>query len=568
ERIHYAGQDVALVVAETFEQARYAASLVRVAYAEEEPAELGPEEPAAFLAASEPAGDQLQHTRGDVDGALAAAHARIEATYTTPHESHNPMEPAATIAEWRDGALTVWDATQWVRGTQRSLAGTFGLEPDQVRVICPFVGGGFGCKGPEWPHTVLAAAAARDLGRPVKLVLTRAQMFTSVGHRPPTVQRMTAGAEADGTITALRHETACAQSVVGDFVEQCGRSTTKVLYASPNAEVTHRVVKTNSGPGTFMRAPGECPGSFALECALDELAIALDMDPLALRLRNDTLTDPSTGKPFSSRHMRECFERGAEAFGWGRRDPRPGAMRDGDDLIGWGMAGAVFPGLRMPASARVAITADGRARVRAATHDLGTGAYTVFTQVAADALGLPPERVTFELGDSSFPNAPVAGGSNSTASVSEAVSAACATARTELGELAGAPGASLAELDVADVLSGAGRESVEGEASVAPDDEVASAYTMLSFGAQFVEVRIDPGFPRVRVARVVSVMDAGRILNPKTSASQVAGSVVMGIGMALMEETAVDPGTGRIVGDNLADYAMPVNPDAPAVEVQ
>jgi xanthine dehydrogenase YagR molybdenum-binding subunit len=563
DRVHYAGQDVAVVVAEGFEQARHAASLVRVAYAEEEPRLPDLENIEALH--PEPGRDTAQHHRGDVDAALAdPGVVRMDATYLIPEETHNPMEPSATVAEWHDGKLTVHDATQWVKGTMRSLAEVFGLGEGDVRVICPYVGGGFGCKGAEWPHTTLAAVAARAVGRPVKLVLTRPQMFDSTGHRPPLVQDVTLGARPDGALTAIRHRTICVSAETTDFLEQCGRSTSRVMYASPNADVTHEIARANVPPGTFMRGPGETPGTFAVESAMDELALAVGLDPLELRRINHTDTDPSTGRPWSSKHLLACYERGADRFGWAGRPLEAGQLRDGDDLVGWGMATAVFPALRNAASARVTVGPDGRARVRTASHDLGTGAYTVFTQVAADALGLPADRVDVEIGDSALPNAPVAGGSGSSASVGEAVAGAGVRARAEvLHRLRVTGDAPLSHVDLADL-----DEPVGVELDSAPDPEVRNAYGFLSFGAHFVEVRIDPALPRVRVTRTVSVMDVGRVLNPRTATSQIRGSVVMGIGMALMEHTIPDPRTGRAVNDNLADYAVPVNPDTPAMAVE
>jgi xanthine dehydrogenase YagR molybdenum-binding subunit len=544
--VHYAGQHVALVVAETLEQARHGAALVRVRYAEEEP-----ELPAgdALVALARPSSEESDHhRRGDIAAALARpAAARVEQTYTTPVETHHPMEPSATVAAWDgDGRVTVWDSTQWVAGTQRALAGVLGLDPDAVRVISRFLGGGFGGKGAAWPHTLLAAVAAREFRRPVKLMLTRAQMSTASGHRPPTVQTLTLSCAEDGRLLALRHRSVNLTSPTTEYIESCGHSTSRTLYACENVEVTHASVPANLPPPTWMRAPGECSGSFALECALDELAIALGIDPVELRLRNHADRNPATGLPWSGKQLRACYEHGADAFGWAARDPAPGSLRDGDDLVGWGMATAVYPAYRSPASAEVVVGEDGRAVVRAATHDLGTGAYTVFTQVAADALGIAPERITFELGDTALPRAPVAGGSTSTASVSDAIIAAAGQVRAELD---------------------AGATHARAEARAAPDPEVADAYSMSSFGAHFVEVRIDPADARVRVSRVVSVMDVGRVLNPSTARSQIAGGVIMGIGMAVSEETLRDPRSGRPVNPDLAGYVIPVNADIGTIDV-
>jgi xanthine dehydrogenase YagR molybdenum-binding subunit len=545
DRVHYAGQHVALVVAKSFEQARHAAALVRIDYAEEPPALPDGRTLAAPAEPSSDAGDH--HRRGEIDAALARpVAARVEHTYTTPVETHHPIEPSATIAVWDDGRLQVWDATQWVGGTQRALAAVFGLDLQDVRVICPFVGGGFGAKGAAWPHTTLAAVAAREVGRPVKLVLTRAEMSSASGHRPPTSQALTLAADEDGRLLALRHRSINVTSVTTEYVESCGHSTSRTLYACDNVEVTHAVVRANVPPPTFMRAPGECSGTFALECAMDELAVALGIDPVQLRLRNHADADPASGRPWSGKRLRACYEHGADAFGWAARDPAPGSMREGGDLVGWGMATAVYPAYRSPASAEVAVGRDGRAVVRAATHELGTGAYTIFTQVAADALGIAPERITFELGDSALPRAPVAAGSCTAASVSDAIIAAAEEVRAALAS---------------------GAEDARAVGRAAPDAELAGTYAMSSFGAHFCEVRIDPAEARVRVSRIVSVMDVGRVLNPRTGRAQIVGGVIMGIGMALTEETLRDPRSGRPVNADLAGYAIPVNADVGTIEV-
>jgi xanthine dehydrogenase YagR molybdenum-binding subunit len=588
--IHYAGQHVAVVVANTLEQARHAASLVKVRYQAAPPVlTIAEAEPTAYLP-EKSFGRPLQHTRGDVDGALAAPGAvKVEATYTTPVETNNPMEPSATVAVWNGDHLTVADATQAVIGTRAVLAQAFGIPRENVRVLCPFTGGGFGCKGFQWPHTLLAAMAAKVTRRPVQLNLTRQQMFTSVGHRPPTIQKMSLAAKKDGTLTAIRHETLQATSPVTEFIEACGLTTSKVLYACENVAIPHRLVRVNIGSPTPMRAPGDCPGSFALESSMDELADALGMDPVELRVKNHADKDPGEGKPWSSKHLKECYAEGAEKFGWKRRNPKPGAMKDGDLLVGWGMATALYPGNRRPASARVRLTPDGRALVQVATQDLGTGSYTIFTQVAADALGLPVERVTFELGDSDFPEAPVSGGSNTAASVSEAVIGAVAALKSKLVALAAADpesplgglrpeevtmadgrlavvGNPARGLSYTDLLKRARQPTIEAEAEVKPEDANKN-YSIHSWGAQFCEVKIDPLLPRVQVTRWVSAIDVGRVLNAKLAKSQVMGGVVMGVGMALLEHTVYDPRTGLPVNANFADYPIPVNADIPEVEV-
>jgi xanthine dehydrogenase YagR molybdenum-binding subunit len=562
--IHYAGQHIAVVVADTLDHARHAASLVKVRYSEEKPAlEIEDAMSTAYFPKTS-FGRPLQHTHGDVEAGLAVPGAvKIQQTYTTPVETNNPMEPSATVAVWEGGKLTVSDATQAVVGSRDVLAQAFGIPKENVRVLCPFTGGGFGCKGFQWPHTILAAMAAKVTGRPVQLNLTRQQMFTSTGHRPPTRQTMTLAASRDGKLTAMRHETLQPTATTTEFIEPCGTATTKMLYACENVATPHRLVRVNIAPPTPMRAPGECPGSFALESAMDELSYALGIDPLELRRRNHADKDPAEGKPWSSKHLLECYERGAERFGWSRRKPEPGAMKDGDRLVGWGMATAVYPGYRRPASAKIRLSADGHALVQAATQDLGTGSYTVFTQISADALGLPVEQITFELGDSDFPPSPVSGGSNTSASVSEAIVQAAAALRKKLGAKDDDRGSALIDL-----VKRTGQPFAEAQADVKPDDEKTKQYSIHSFGAQFCEVQIDPLLPRVQVTRWVSVIDGGRRLNPRLGRSQILGGVTMGIGMALMEHTVYDPRSGWPVTDNFADYPVPVNADIPDIEVE
>ncbi len=591
--IHYAGQHVAVVVADTLEHARHAAARVAVHYREEKPV-LDSATAETYLP-KENLGRPVQHHRGDAEAALAGSGGvLVQQTYTTPIETNNPMEPSATVAFWEGNKLTVYDATQAVMSTRATLATAFGIPRENVRVLCPFTGGGFGCKGFQWPHTMLAAMAARAVHRPVQLNLTRQQMFTSVGHRPSTVQKLALAAKKDGTLTAIRHETVSPTSPVTEFVEPAGTTTSKLMYACDNVAVVHHLARLNVGSPCPMRAPGDCPGTFAIESAMDELAYALAMDPIELRLKNHADEDGSEKKPWSSKHLKECYQRGAETFGWSKRKPAPRSMRDGDLLVGWGMATAVYPGNRRPASARAVLSADGRALVQAATQDLGTGSYTIFTQIAADALGLPVERVTFELGDSDLPPAPGSGGSNSAASVSEAIVQVGEAMKAKLAALAASamsdPRSPLAGLSpdqmvlaggrlasaadpskgiaFADLLARSRQPSVEARAEVKPDDEKTKQHSIHSWGAQFCEVKIDPLLPRVQVTRWVSAIDVGRVLNPKMSRSQVMGGVTMGIGMALMEHTIYDPRTGDPVTNNFADYLIPVNADLPDVEVE
>jgi xanthine dehydrogenase YagR molybdenum-binding subunit len=601
--IFFAGQNLAVVVAETLEQAQYAASLLRIRYQETAP--VLTIEAAEKAAAGDPTngpkrpkkamGQDAQHDRGDVETALAEPGlVKVEATYVIPVETNNPMEPSATVAEWDGDRLTVQDSTQSVVSTRNILAHAFGVPKQSIRVLCPFTGGGFGCKGFQWPHTLLAAMAARVTRRPVQLALTRAQMFTSVGHRPPTVHRMVLAARRDGALQAMVHDTTCASSPVTEFIAACGPATTKVLYACENVSTPTTLLRVNVGAPTPMRAPSECPGSFAIESAMDELAIALGMDPVELRLRNHADRHPASGKPWSTRHLKECYARGAEMFGWQRRTPEPGSMRDGGRLLGWGMATALYPAHSRPSEARVRMTADGHAVVQAATQELGTGAYTIFTQISADALGLPVERVTFELGDSDLPEAPGSGGSCTTASVSEAIVKACAAFKEKLAALATADpasplhGVAPGQLTLADgrltAVGGAGAGGgrgvactdilakarlpvLEAEASVKPPEDKDQPYATFSFGSMFCEVAIDPRLPRVEVRRVVSVVDVGRVINPRTTRSQMLGAITMGLGMALTEHTVYDPRSGRPLNANFADYSIPVNADIQSIDV-
>jgi xanthine dehydrogenase YagR molybdenum-binding subunit len=561
DEIHFAGQFVAVVVAEQLAQARRAAYAVRVRYREEKPTLTLEDAEGTATYPKDNNGRPLQHKRGNAAAALADPSAvKVEATYTLPVETHNPMELHATIAQWLGGELTVWDATQAVIGVRNGLSTAFGLDKDRVHVICPFVGGGFGSKGSQWPHVFATAMAAKAVGRPVRLVVSREQMFASVGHRPEIVQKLALAASRDGALTAIRHETTSPTSPVSTFIEPCGQSTSALLYACANADIPQKLLRVNVSAPTFMRAPGEASGTFAIESAMDELAVALDMDPVALRLKNHADVNGTNQKPFSAKHLRECYALGAEKFGWDRRDRRPGSMTENGLLIGWGMATAIYPANRWEASALIRVSPDGTALVRAATQDLGTGSYTVLTQASADVLGLPVERVRFELGDSSFPEAPVSGGSNTTASVSEAVVQAAAALREQLG-------ASDASAPIADLVKRAGR-TVEARATAKPPEEKDKKYSSHSFGAQFCEVRIDPLLPRVQVTRWVSVMNVGRVMNLKTGRSQIMGGVVMGIGMALLEHTAYDPRTGRPVTASLADYLVPVNADIGTIDVE
>jgi xanthine dehydrogenase YagR molybdenum-binding subunit len=433
--VRYNGEPVALVVADTFEHARAAALSIEPRY-EAKPAVL--DFATAKANAYPPANANRQNTDkawGSIESGFENATAKTDGIYTTPAENHNPMEPHATVAAWQGDRLTVYDSTQGVFGCRKTLAQRFGIPAANVRVISPFIGGGFGCKGSVWSHVVLAAMAARQLGRPVKLVLDRREMFAPVGHRPNTEQHIALGASNDGKLTAIRHDVISTTSVFEDWVESSA-APTRMLYACANGDTTHRLVKLNIGTPTFQRAPGEATGTFALEVAMDELAVALGIDPVELRLRNDADADPVENKPFSSKHLRECYRAGAERFGWSRRRAAPRSMRDGNWLVGWGVATATYPAHRSKAGALARILPDGTALVQAGTQDIGTGTYTIMAQVAADALGLPVGRVRTELGDTLMPETPVSGGSQTAASVTPAVQSACFSARDQLVALA------------------------------------------------------------------------------------------------------------------------------------
>jgi xanthine dehydrogenase YagR molybdenum-binding subunit len=587
DRIAYDGQHVAAVIAQTFEAARAGAALLQVEYEPRE-AEVTLDAARTIEYPEQWFGNDVQPRRGDPERAFESAAVHLDATYTTPAESHNPLEPSVTVAEWRDGELTVHDATQWVLGTRAVLAKSFGLDEEKVRVISPFLGGGFGCKGFFWPHALIAAMAAKVTDRPVKLVLTREQMFTSCGYRSETRQRIRIGASRAGRLAAVLHDVFAVSSRVGTFVESAGGVTT-FLFDVPNLAVTHRIARLDVSTPTAMRAPGEAPGSFALGSALDELAYACGLDPLEVLRRNHATVDPSNGLPFSSKHLLACYERGAEAFGWSDRPKAPRARREGGELVGWGVATAAYPALRSPAQARVTLGADGIVDVASATHDLGTGMYTILAQIAADELGVDPRAIRVRIGDSSFPDAPVAGGSMSSASVGPAVQDAARRAYHEGVAIATSSGASplhgLSEDEIeardgalrskadparavtyAEVVRLSGSGAIEALGSAAPGDE-GERLSFYSFGAQFVEVRFDEELARLRISRALGVFDCGRILNAKTARSQMIGGIVWGIGMALLEETVRDPRSGAVVTNNLADYHVPVNADIPEIEI-
>ena len=557
--IRFSGQPVALVVAATQAQALYGASLVRVSYTADPHGRLrfDPDRARPTSEAAARKGRGPETRQGDPEAAFAAAPVRIEATYTQAREQHNAMEPHATVAHWQGDRLTLWSKTQWVGNERDEIARRFGIAPDKVRVINPFVGGAFGSALRTWPHVTLAAMAARRAGRPVRFELTRRQLYTAIGYRPESRQRVALGAGCDGQLTAMIHEVTGQTSTYEEFAEGA-LAPAATTYACPNRRTRYGLVPMNVGTPCPMRGPGWATGLIGQEMAMDELAEALKLDPIELRLRNYAERDPTKDLPWSSKALRECYRQGAERFGWSRRAPEPRAMRDGGELVGFGMATAIYHVARYPTSASATLFADGTATVRSATTDMGPGTYTSATQVAADALGLPVGRVRFELGDSTFPPAKEHGGSTTMASVGSAVQAACSALRAKLDALARAHGGGAP--DLAGVLLRAGLGRLNAEAEAKPGDEV-KTHSSAGFGAVFAEVRVDPDLCTLRVARVIGAYDAGRIVNPRLAHSQCIGGMVGGIGMALLEETEWDANLGRVANATLAEYLLPVCAD-------
>lgn len=589
--IYYAGQHVALVLGESLEAAQEAASRVRVEYAPGEATLAlraglpGAYQPDHFATNEE---EKLQSERGTA-GATVVRHA---AEYRTPVMTHNPMEPSATVAVWQGERLTLYDSTRWAQGTQRIVAHMLGMPEANVRVLAPYLGGAFGSKGFLWQHVALAAQAARVSGRPVKLVLPRRAMFTSTGHRPRTVQNLVLGAEANGALTTVEHHTLTETSPVAHFCEPAG-VTSRNLYRTPHALISHTVTPTNLATPCFMRAPGESPGMFALESAMDELAEQAGIDPLELRLRNLAERDLQQDRPWSSKHLDRCYRQGAERFGWARRSAKPGAMERDGKRIGWGMATAAYPARRSAATVRAVMSRSGVATFSAATEEAGGATATVMEQIAAETLGLPRAQVRFALGDSAMTEAPTVGGSQTTATIAPAVQAAAIKLKSALlamavadtrskfsgrnpnqlqiengvirGGLDGGMGGG--EEVVSAVLERMARAELRVEASAKLDDAAKKEHTFHSFGVHFAEVEIDRDLPEVRVTRWVSVMDCGRVLNARTARSQILGGVIFGLGMALLEETTYDGCNGVPTNADLADYLLPTCADAPLIDV-
>lgn len=549
-RVPHRGWYVALVVADSLEAAREGAAAVRVSYTEEpHDVTLKADHPEAFVPEDED-GTSGEHARGDAEGAFDSAPSRVDVTYRVPPLHNHPMEPHAATAQWQGERLTVHDSSQGATTVRDVLAALFALPEEQVTVISEHVGGGFGSKGTPRPHVVLASMAARVTGRPVKLALPRRQLAAVVGHRSPTLHRLRLGAERDGRLTSVIHEVTAHTSRVKEFVETAAAAT-RVMYPSPHARTTHRVVPLDVPSPSWMRAPGEAPGMYALESAMDELASTLGMDPVELRLLNDTPTEPDSAKPFSSRHLAECLREGARRFGWSERDPSPRSCAQGPVLVGSGVAAATYPVVVAPSRASAHAYPDGSFVVRVNATDIGTGARTVLAQVAADVLGVPLDSVRASIGSSDLPNAPLAGGSSGTASWGWAVHEAC----TRLAaRLAGQQGQQLPP------------EGVGATADTKGEADADSDYARHAFGAHFAEVGVDTVTGEVRVRRLLGVYAAGRILNARTARSQFIGGMTMGLGMALTEDSTMDAAFGDFAEADLAAYHVPANADVPAIE--
>jgi xanthine dehydrogenase YagR molybdenum-binding subunit len=577
------GQPVAVVVAKTIEAATHGASQVTVRYASAEQVS----DIDSPRAKPQPGQRQKDYARGDADTALRQAEVVSDLRYSIVRYNHNPMELPSTVASWQGDRLTVWDKAQGINSAQAVYGKAFGIPADNVRVICPFIGGAFGSAGGTWPHQIMAAFAAKQVRRPVKLILTRKQMYNGVGYRPTSRQRLAIGADRAGTITAVVHE-GQTESARYQLFEDSITGPAKMIYNSPNMRSTYRVVPLDINAGCPMRGPGATPGTFVLESGIDDLANRLSLDPIQLRLRNQPDRDQTSGLPFSTPRLGDCLTHGANVFGWSRRNPVPRSVRDGNELVGIGVAAAGYHTNRSEAAAQVRINGDGTADVFSATCDMGPGTYTSMTQVAADALGLPVQRVRFSLGDSHFPKAPSHSGSRTMASVGSSVFVASNSLRDKFIRTAvvdpGSPliGAAPQNVGVTDgrmyrtddpakgetyqdLLRRRGWPNLDTLQTWTPDD-ADRRFSMYAYGAVFAEVGVDESLGRVRIRRIFGCYDAGRIINPRLARSQAIGAMVMGIGMALLEGTQLDYRDGRVVNANMSDYLVPVNADVPALD--
>ncbi|MDY6902528.1 MAG: xanthine dehydrogenase family protein molybdopterin-binding subunit [Cyanobacteriota bacterium] len=564
--VYYSGEHIGLVIADSLEQATYAASLVRFSYEEETPIAGMKKHRNQEYQPQTVFGKEPIVIRGNPQDAFNKADINVDEVYTTPTENHNPIEPSATIAVWENDILTVYTSTQATCGTRKALADSLEIPEENIRVVCQFIGGAFGCKGAFWSHMLLPVIASREVNRPVKLVLTREDMFNVVGHRAETEQNVKLAATKEGKLTAIIHDGISHTSMYDDFVEPFTVAT-HMMYACDNLQASQRLIRLNRVTPTFMRAPGEASGTFGIESAMDELAYALKIDPIELRLINHADTDPGKNIPWSSKSLKECYQIGAKKFGWSKRNPEIGSMRDGRYLIGMGMATATYPVWLFPASAKAKMLGDGSVVVQSSTHDMGGGTATVMAQLIADTLNFPFEKVCFEYGDTRLPQAPTSGGSATISSVGSAVHGALKALQAKVLRLAGKnENDSLAIEDYEQILKQNNLEQIEAEYSFNPEQE--QNYSKHAFGAQFVEVRIDPDFGEVRINRYTGAFACGKILNHKTARSQFMGGIIMGIGMALMEETVVDPNLGRVMNANLGEYHVPVNADIPEIDIE
>ena len=588
DRVRYANQAIAVVIAESLEAATEGAALLDPKY-EAEPARVGLDGNESFVPPAVGIGSPAESRKGDVDAGLRAAATAIDATYETPAQYHNAMEPHAIVAAWDGDALSIDMPSQGLEMARGRIAGLFGLAPEKIHIRSPFLGGGFGSKGMIAGPMVLGILAARLVGRPVKLVLRREQMYGPVGHRPPTRQRLRLGMARDGALTALDHHARTTSSTFDDFFEPAADAS-HTLYASPAIATSHVAVRTDTGTPMFMRAPGEATGSIALESAIDEAAAACGMDPLDFRLRNYAEVEPMSGKPFSSKALRECYAQGAARFGWAGRPLKPRQMRDEDGLlVGWGVGTATFPAIMFQAKARAVIKRDGSGLVETGAHDMGQGAWTALAQIAADGLGLDLDRVEFRAGSSDLPDAGIAGGSGHTATAGMAIHSAGGEAIARLAEIATTDRRSplygagnegviaqkgrLHRRDdearsesYADILARAGLAEIEGSGSSAADPAAQERFALHAHGAVFAEVKVDPDLGQIRTTRLVGAFAAGRVINPRLVRSQYYGGMIWGVSFALNEEAIVDRRSGRIMNADLAEYHIPVNADIVSLE--
>lgn len=564
--VHYFGEFIGVVVAETFEQAHYASKLIKVTYEKKDPDIVFEKNLSkSYNPKTINAGTAADTSRGDVEKGLNNAYKTIEATYTTPVEHHHPMELHALIAEWKGDKLTVYLAAQMVEDAVTTISETFQIPKENVRVIAPYIGGGFGSKLKTQEHASLAIMAARKAGRPVQLTLTRQQMFMNVGFRQLNHQKVRLGANEEGHLTALSHIVTAHTSTVEEFQEQSG-AISSMLYNVPNSEVKHRLLKLNLPTPTWMRAPGEAPGSFALESAMDELAYTLKIDPVEFRIKNDTQKDLSTGMPFSSRLLKECINVGVDKFGWRNRKSEPRTNKNGDWLIGHGMSAASRKAPLGESSARVILRSENNefsATVELDATDIGTGSYTIIAQTAAEYLQIPVDRITVNIGDSNFPVTPGSGGSWGAASYTNGTRAACLKAVRQLRAKAGG---GYKDSSVHELMKKSNLSEFQATATAKPG-EGNNDYSIYSFGANFAEVRVNEATGMVRIKKMVNVSSAGKILNPQTAYSQIIGGITWGVGMALTEQSVVEPTHGNFITRTLADYHMPVNLDLGDIEV-